>query len=67
MFLSLAAGGGAQVVSLCYELFRGRLTEATHRASELSLIEFVQRRASTKRHLSDLVAGAERSSTLAAR
>jgi predicted PolB exonuclease-like 3'-5' exonuclease len=54
-------------VWLRYELFRGRLTEATHRASELSLIEFVQRRASTKQHLSDLVAGAEPPSALAAR
>ena len=43
-------------VWLRYELFRGRLTEVTHQASELSLIEFVQRRASTKQHLSDLVA-----------
>jgi hypothetical protein len=47
-------------VWLRYELFRGRLTEATHWASELSLIEFVQRRASAKQHLSELVAGTER-------
>jgi predicted PolB exonuclease-like 3'-5' exonuclease len=54
-------------VWLRYELFRGRLTEATHQTSELSLIEFVQRRAGVKPHLSDLVAGAEHLSTLAAR
>jgi predicted PolB exonuclease-like 3'-5' exonuclease len=54
-------------VWLRYELFRGRLTEATHPASELSPIEFVQKRASTKQHLSDLVVGAERSSAFAAR
>jgi predicted PolB exonuclease-like 3'-5' exonuclease len=50
---------------LRYELFRGRLTEATHLASELSLIDFVQRHAGTKQHLSNL-AGVERSSALAA-
>jgi predicted PolB exonuclease-like 3'-5' exonuclease len=44
-------------VWLRYELFQGRLTEATHRASELSLMEFVQRRASAKQRPSDLVAG----------
>ena len=45
-------------VWLRYELFRGRLTEATHLASELRFTEFVQTRASAKQHLSDLVAGA---------
>jgi len=44
-------------VWLRYELFRGRLSEAAHRASELSLIEFIRRHENTKQHLKDVVAG----------
>ena len=44
-------------VWLRYELFQGRLTEAGHRASFLSLMEFIQRRAIAKQHLRDLIAG----------
>jgi 3'-5' exonuclease len=44
-------------VWLRYELFRGRLTERTHRASELNLVEFIKRRENTKLHLSGIVAG----------
>jgi predicted PolB exonuclease-like 3'-5' exonuclease len=51
-------------VWLRYELFQGRLTDATHRASELSLMEFVERRAIAKQQLYDLVA--EHLSALAA-
>jgi 3'-5' exonuclease len=39
-------------VWLRYELFRGRLTEVGHQASELNLIDFIKRRESTKQHLS---------------
>ena len=38
------------------ELFRGRLTETTHRASELKLIEFVQRQTNRKQKPTNLVA-----------
>jgi 3'-5' exonuclease len=41
-------------VWLRYELFRGRLTEATHLASEMDLIEFIRRRENTKPHLSGI-------------
>ena len=44
-------------VWLRYELFQGRLTDAKHRASELSLMEFVERRAIAKQHLWDRIAG----------
>jgi 3'-5' exonuclease len=37
-------------VWLRYELFRGRLTEGTYRASEVDLVEFVKRRETTKQH-----------------
>jgi len=36
---------------LRYELFRGRLTEAEHRASETDLVEFIRARVDTKPHL----------------
>jgi 3'-5' exonuclease len=42
-------------VWLRYELFRGRLTEAGHRASEVDLVEFVKRRENTKPHLQNVV------------
>jgi predicted PolB exonuclease-like 3'-5' exonuclease len=41
-------------VWLRYELFRGRLTEATFRASEASLVEFIRLRSNVKPHLADL-------------
>jgi predicted PolB exonuclease-like 3'-5' exonuclease len=41
-------------VWLWYELFRGRLKEAAHLASELNLIEFIKRRESVKPHLSGI-------------
>jgi 3'-5' exonuclease len=44
-------------VWLRYELFRGRLTEGAHRASELNLGEFIRQRESTKQHLMALVSG----------
>jgi hypothetical protein len=43
-------------VWLRYELFRGRLTETGHRASELNLIDFIKRHESTKQHLTGMVA-----------
>ena len=43
-------------VWLRYELFRGRLTEAAHQASELNLIEFIKRHENTKRHLRGMFA-----------
>jgi 3'-5' exonuclease len=43
-------------VWLRYELFRGRLTETAHQASELNLIEFIKRHENTKRHLSGMFA-----------
>jgi Predicted 3'-5' exonuclease related to the exonuclease domain of PolB len=44
-------------VWLRYELFRGQLTETTHRASELSLMEFIKRHEITKQHLRDVLVG----------
>jgi predicted PolB exonuclease-like 3'-5' exonuclease len=44
-------------VWLRYELFRGRLTDGAHHASELNLIEFINRHQSTKQHLKGIVAG----------
>jgi predicted PolB exonuclease-like 3'-5' exonuclease len=41
-------------VWLRYELFRGRLTEATSQASEANLVEFIGLRSNTKPHLADL-------------
>jgi predicted PolB exonuclease-like 3'-5' exonuclease len=38
-------------VWLRYELFRGRLTESAHQASELNLTDFIKRHESTKQHL----------------
>jgi 3'-5' exonuclease len=43
-------------VWLRYELFRGRLTETTHQASELNLIEFIKRHENTKRYLRGMFA-----------
>jgi predicted PolB exonuclease-like 3'-5' exonuclease len=42
-------------VWLSYELFRGRLSESEHQASERSLTDFIEARASTKVHLTRLV------------
>ena len=42
---------------LSYELFRGRLTEAEHQASELNLIDFIKRHENTKQHLMGMVPG----------
>ncbi len=42
-------------VWLRYELFRGRLGESEHRASEANLVEFVKARGDTKSHLADLM------------
>jgi 3'-5' exonuclease len=44
-------------VWLRYELFRGRLTEAAHQASELNLLDFINRHENTKHHLRGRVAG----------
>jgi predicted PolB exonuclease-like 3'-5' exonuclease len=44
-------------VWLRYELFRGRLTEAAHQASEQNLIEFIKRHENTKQHLRGMVLG----------
>ena len=40
---------------LRYELFRGRLSDASFHASELTLIEFIKARWNTNPHLSDLM------------
>src|SRR5262245_47292795 len=42
-------------VWLRYELFRGRLSDAAFRASELNLIEFIKARGNTKPHLTELM------------
>ena len=42
-------------VWLRYELFRGRLTESEHRASERNLADFIRDRVNTKGHLNRLV------------
>jgi predicted PolB exonuclease-like 3'-5' exonuclease len=42
-------------VWLRYELFRGRLTEAAHQASELTLLDFIKRHEHTKQHLRGMV------------
>jgi 3'-5' exonuclease len=42
-------------VWLRYELFRGRLSEAALRASEMKLSEFIKARGNTKPHLADLL------------
>ena len=39
-------------VWLRYELFRGRLTESEHEASERNLAEYIKARSNTKPHLS---------------
>jgi predicted PolB exonuclease-like 3'-5' exonuclease len=44
-------------VWLRYELFRGRLTEAAHQASELDLLDFIKRHENTKQHLRAMMAG----------
>ena len=44
-------------VWLRYELFRGRLTESEHQASEHSLADFIAARVSTKAHLNWLAQG----------
>jgi 3'-5' exonuclease len=44
-------------VWLRYELFRGRLTETAHQASERNLFEFVKRHETTKKHLRGMVVG----------
>jgi 3'-5' exonuclease len=43
-------------VWLRYELFRGRLTETAHQASELNLTDFIERHESTKQHLTGMTA-----------
>jgi 3'-5' exonuclease len=43
-------------VWLRYELFRGRLSEVAHQASELNLIDFIRRHENTKQHLCKLLA-----------
>jgi 3'-5' exonuclease len=40
---------------LRYELFRGRLSDASFHASELNLIEFIKARGNTKPHLAELM------------
>jgi 3'-5' exonuclease len=42
-------------VSLRYELFRGRLAEATHLASEDTLFEWIRQREGSKQHLMSVV------------
>lgn len=42
---------------LRYELFRGRLTEATFQASEANFVEFIGLRSNTKPRLTDLTSG----------
>jgi predicted PolB exonuclease-like 3'-5' exonuclease len=42
-------------VWLRYELFRGRLSDAAFRASELNLIEFIKAHGNTKPHLTELM------------
>jgi predicted PolB exonuclease-like 3'-5' exonuclease len=42
-------------VWLCYELFRGRLSDAEFQGSEAGLVEFIKARSNTKPHLADLV------------
>jgi 3'-5' exonuclease len=42
-------------VWLRYELFRGRLTEAGHRASEDTLFEWIKQREGSKQHLMSVV------------
>jgi 3'-5' exonuclease len=44
------------LVWLRYELFRGRLTQTAHQASERALVEFIKRHESTKQHLHGMVA-----------
>jgi 3'-5' exonuclease len=44
-------------VWLRYELFRGRLSESEHQASERSLADFIGARANSKVHLNRLVEG----------
>jgi 3'-5' exonuclease len=39
-------------VWLRYELFRGRLTDVAHQASEVNLLDFIKRHENTKQHLS---------------
>ena len=41
-------------VWLRYEFFRGRLSTAAFRASELNLVEFIKARGNTKPHLAQL-------------
>src|SRR5689334_1838539 len=41
-------------VWLRYELFRGRLTDATFRASEANLVEYIRSHANSKPHLAEL-------------
>jgi len=43
-------------VWLRYELFRGRLTETAHRASENNLVEWIKQRETSKQHLMSIVA-----------
>jgi hypothetical protein len=42
----------ANRVWLRYELFRGRLTDVAHQASEVNLLDFIKRHENTKQHLS---------------
>lgn len=45
-------------VWLRYELFRGRLSDAALRASELKLLDFIKERGNTKQHLAELASPA---------
>ena len=42
-------------VWLCYELFRGRLSDVEFQAREVNLSEFVKARGNTKPHLTGLM------------
>ena len=44
-------------VWLRYELFRGRLSESEHQASERSLADFIGARINTKLHLNSVILG----------
>jgi hypothetical protein len=55
--------GERQAATLCYAASTG-MTEATHQASELNLIEFIKRHESTKRHLGGMFANLPSSGNL---
>ena len=49
------AGSNTYRVWLRYELFRGRLSDAAFRASELNLIEFIKARGNKEPYLTELM------------